>query len=117
MILDDIKSKLQTVDENVYYGLADRNKAEDEWNYIVFNRRTSDPSPNKTGYSDYFDVAIVREDYIPEGIDEQVISAMTEIKGMRLTSEGGEYGYTRKGNTNAVVELLVLHFVRARRDV
>lgn len=117
MILDDIKNKLESIDDNVYYGMADKNKADDEWNYIVFSRRTLDPSTNKTGYSDYFDVAIIREDYIPEGIDEQVIKAMTEIKGMRLTDEGGEYGYTRKGNTNAVVELLVLHFVRARKNV
>jgi hypothetical protein len=40
---------------------------------------------------------------------------MQEINGMKLASSDGEYSYVMKPNTNIVVEILTLHFVRARK--
>lgn len=113
MILEDIKQKLEEIDAKVYYGLCD--DEDTVWNYIVFNRTTRKNATNSTGAGDYFDVHIVRENFVPEGIDEEVIAKMCELHGVRLTGEDGQYDYTINPHTNAVVEALTLHFVRARK--
>lgn len=115
MILDDIKNKLEEIEPKVYYGMVDGEARETAWNYIVFNRTKLNPSANKTGYSDLYDVHIIRENFIPEGVDLEVIRKMREIDGVKETSEGGTYNYVQKPNTNTVVEMLTLHFVRARK--
>lgn len=117
MLLNEIKTKLEEIDPRVYYGMVDRSIRETEWNYIVFNRQPLRITGNGTGYSDYFDVHIIREDYIPEGLYEQVIAKLSEINGVRITGETHDYEYVQKPNTNTVVEMLTLHFVRARKNV
>jgi hypothetical protein len=107
--------KLQEIDENVFYGTVSNRMREALWNYIVFNRSKLSVSQGRTGYSDYYEVHIVREDYIPDGLDEDVIKKVLEIPGMRLASDDGVYTYVRKDNTDNVVEMLSLRFVRARK--
>lgn len=115
MILDDISAKLHEVDSRVYYGMVDNEVRETVWDYIVFNRSTFAAGQNRQGYSDYYDVHIIRENFIPEGVDLDVISKMLEISGMRCASENGTYNYVMKPNSNVVCEMLTLHFVRARK--
>lgn len=115
MILDDIKNKLEEIDTRVYYGMVDDEVKDTVWDYIVFNRTKLKSTGNKTGYSDGYDVHIVRENFVPEGVDIDVIEKMQAIHGMRLASEEGDYIYIMKPNTNIVVEMLTLHFVRARK--
>lgn len=115
MLLNDIKNKLEELDPNVFYGVVDQRMKEALWNYIVFNRTRLKNSTNRTGYSDHFDVHIVRENFIPEGLDTEVIAKILEIDGVRLASEDGVYSYVQKNNTNVVVEMLTLSFVRARK--
>ena len=115
MILEEIKQKLEEVDQLVYYGMVDDSVRETVWDYTVFNRVITRPAANKNGFSDYFDVHIVRENFIPEGIDADVIEKMLSIDGMRLAGTDGTYTYVQKPNTNTVVEMLSLHFVRARK--
>lgn len=115
MILDDIKNKLEMVDPKVYYGMVDDEVMETVWDYTVFNRTKLKSTGNKMGYADGYDVHIVRESFIPEGTDLSVIGKMLEIDGMRLAGEDGDYTYVQKPNTNTVVEMLTLHFVRARK--
>jgi hypothetical protein len=115
LILDDIKNKLEEVDPKVYYGMVDDEVMETVWDYTVFNRTKLKSTGNKTGYTDGYDVHIVRENFIPEGVDLSVIEKMLEIDGMRLAGEDGSYSYVQKANTNIVVEMLTLHFVRARK--
>lgn len=113
MLLEAIKEKLEEVDPKVCYGIADNDI--EIWNYIVFGRTRLKTSTNRTGRGERFDVHIVRENFIPEGLDEQIIAKVCEIDGVRETGDDGEYTYTRKPNTNTVVEVLTLHFVRARK--
>lgn len=115
MILEEIKTKLEEIDSRVYYGMVDNSVWDTNWDYIVFNRATLSSNANRTAYSDYFDVHIIRENFVPEGIDLEVIGKMLEINGMRLASSDGTYTYDRKPHTNVVVEMLTLHFVRARK--
>lgn len=120
MILEDIEAKLKEIDPEVHYGMVtyDEEAAKTKpWNYIVFNRKTMKASESKKSYSDYFEVAIVRENYIDDGLCEQVIDKMLEIAGMRLAGTDCQYNYTKKPSTNKVVELLTIEFVRARKVV
>lgn len=116
MILDDIKNKLEEVDPFVFYGMVDEQEIKTEWNYIVFMRKSLSSSTNKTGYSDRYVVAIVRENFIPEGLDISVIERMDEI-GLRLSSADSQYSYSKNPNTNTVVELLTMEFLKARKRV
>lgn len=115
MILEEIRDQLETVDKNVFYGMVDESVKDLVWDYIVFNRTTLRASGNRTGYSDFYDVTIVRENFIPEGLDLEIIGKMLSIAGMREAGTDGEYNYILKPNTNIVVEALTLHFVRARK--
>lgn len=121
MLLDEVKKVLETLDPLVFYGLTpavlhDENGEEiDEWNYSVFNRTKLKNSANKTSYTDAFDVHIVREEFIPEGIDVQYIEKLTAIPGVRLAGEDGVYDYAMKPGTDHVVEMLTLSFVRSRK--
>ena len=115
MILEDIESKLREIDPNVYYGAVDASQNETEWNYIVFNRSGITRSANKTGATDHFDVHIVRENYVPEGVDTMIVDALCALPGVRIAAEDSDFDYVRKPNTNIVVEMLTIHFVRARK--
>ena len=117
MILETIENKLKELDPNVIYGMVDDSVITNEWNYIVFMRKSLSVSDSRQGYSDRFTVAIIRENYIPEGLDIEVIEKMKEIAGMKLASSDSEYNYTIKPNTNAVVEILTMEFVKSRKRV
>lgn len=115
LILDEIKTKLEEVDPVVYYGMVDEAIRETVWDCTVFARTKLKTTANKTAYTDGYDVLIIRENFVPEGTDREIIDKMLEIDGMRLASEDGSYTYINKPNTNTVVEMLTLHFVRARK--
>ncbi len=114
MFLLAIEDKLQEIDPNVFYGMVDKKIAETAWNYIVFNRTGVKYNDNKTAKSDAFDVHIVRENYIPEGLETEVAQKLCELPGVRLSGETKFY-YERKPNTNIVIEMLTISFVRARK--
>lgn len=113
MILTEIKEKLLEIDPVVFYGAVDTSKVETVWDYIVFERKVTKPSANQTGYSHYFTVHIIRENFVPEGLELTVIEKMKEIPGMKLSSNDMTYDYTVKPSTDAVVEMLSIDFVRA----
>ena len=116
MILIDIEAKLKEIDQRVYYGMVDETVAKTVWDYIVFNRTTIKHSTNKTSDSDYFDVHVIRENYIPDGMEDEVIAKLREIPGVRLTGDDTDFTYVQKPNTNIVVEMMTMHFVRARKN-
>lgn len=115
MILDEIQTALETVDSKVFYGMVDETQVTKEWNYTVFLRNRMSIGNQKQEFSDRYTVAIVRENYIPIDLPEKVIDAMCDIAGMRISSTDCQYSYVQKPNTNTVVELLTMEFVRARK--
>ena len=115
MILDDIKKKLEQIDPIVFYGAVDSTVKDTLWNYIVFNRTVMKPSANKSGYTDGYSVHIIRENFIPDGLAEEVIEKMLEIAGMRESGSDMQYQYIVKPNTDDVVEMLSIDFVNARK--
>lgn len=117
LILDEINKKLGEVDPIVFYGMVDDSMRETVWNYTVFNRISTSSGANKTSYSDKFAVHIVRENFIPEGLFGQIVDKVCEIDGMRLSGTDATYTYVQKPNTNVVVEMLSIEFVRPRKRV
>lgn len=115
MILSDIEAKLREIDPSVYYGMVDESRKETLWNYIVFNRSTITHSANKTSATDHFEVHIIRENYVPEGIDVEVIEKLTSLPGVKLAGTDCTFNYVQKPNTNIIVEMLSIPFVRARK--
>lgn len=114
MILNQIKEKLLEIDPNVYYGIVDDSIRELRWDYIVFDRQSIRISDNKTSHSCVYSVHIVREDFVPEGLEMEVINKMSEIPGIRLSGDMS-FEYASKPNTNQTVEMLSIEFVRAVR--
>lgn len=117
MILNEIQERLEQIDENVFYGAVDNRMKETLWNYIVFNRVKLSPNQNKTGYTAEYAVHIIRENFIPEGFEEEVIEALKTIKGVRVDSDGGSYDYVTKPSTNTVVEMFSINFYIPRKAV
>lgn len=115
MILNDINERLLEIDPNVFYGTVDESMRETVWDYIVFNRTIIKRNGNKTSASDYFDVHIVRENHVPDGMDDEVIDKLSGLAGVRLSGENCSFAYVQKPNTNTVVEMLTIHFLRARK--
>lgn len=62
-MLDKLKEILGAMDSNLYYGQVA--KAPENWNYITFNRATiSKAGKSKMDFCEYYEVHIVREDYL-----------------------------------------------------
>lgn len=128
-MLDELKDILKSLDETtgvvntgVYYGICNR-KDLDEWNYIVFNRKKTGKSGKTVaiGFSEYFEVHIVHEDYIPEGYVYDVIREVQKKSGqagckLRLTDDEITYTYTQKPKTDIVMEIATITFVHAMKD-
>lgn len=116
IILEEIQKALESVsDLPVYYGktFASEN---DKQNYIVFNRRNvSKSGKNNCDYNYYYQVHIIHENYIPEGFEYNVIAAMEDIPGVKLTTDTHNYQYVMLNNTDKVVELLTLTFTKTVR--
>lgn len=116
-MLKTIETKLYEVADKVYYGSADAEDNIQLWNYIVFLRDTISRTENNTGYSDYYTVAIVHENWVPQDMIDSVIENMEAIKGMRLAKADIDFNYTRKPGTNAVIEIASIPFVHSRKKV
>lgn len=116
-MLNEIEKTLKELDNNVYYGISTHDE-ECEWNYIVFNRKKIKPSSkNLLGFTDYYSITIVRENYIPEGFEREVIEKIEKDTMLKIADNEYMYNYLIKPNTNTVVELLTMDFVKAKRRV
>ncbi len=115
MFLKEFESKLKLTDPLVYYGAAWKHKEDLPLNYTVFNRVNIKANNNKTSKSTYFAVHIVRENYVPEDEEDKVIANVTSIDGVRLADIDIAFNYDKKPNTNEVVEIMTIYFVRAKK--
>ena len=117
-MLELIEGKLKEVMPTVYYGSAnDDEEAITLWNYIVFWRGRTTRNQNNTGFTDYYTVAIVHEDWVPDELIEATITKVESLPGVRLAGSDIDFNYTKKPSTNAVIEIATLTFSRARKRV
>lgn len=113
--LNLIRDALKAVDVNVFYGIASQLPKDAPWNYTVFSRDTTDPTEKRTGYTDRYIVSVVREDYIPEGLFDEVVEAVEGIPGMRFSAQGAEYVYDVMPGTSDTAEMMVVRFAKPRK--
>lgn len=116
-MLQAIESALREVQEPVFYGSADDVGNASLWNYIVFFRDRRARNQNNTGYTDYFTVAIIHENWVPDEMLDAVIEKLEALPGVRLANSDAAFDYTRKPGTNAVIEIATLTFSRVRKRV
>lgn len=116
-MLEQIESKLQEIMNPVYYGSAREDENIALWNYFVFWRDSIKRSANNTSYTDYYSVAIVHENWVPNELIYETISNMESIPGMRLANSEVGFNYSRKPSTNAVIEIATLTFCCPRKRV
>lgn len=111
--LDAIRDALAGIDERVYYGTASGLEPGAPWDYTVFSRDSIARSDGRTGETCRYIVAVVREEYIPEGMYGKVVDAMESIPGMRLSKQDAVYTYDVKPGTKQTVEMMVVRFAKA----
>jgi len=116
-LLVDIETKLREVADLVFYGSADDVANNAIWDYIVFWRDRTARNQNNTGFTDYYSVAIVHENWVPDEMIEATIEKIESLPGVRLASSDIDFNYSRKPSTNAVIEIATLTFSRARKRV
>lgn len=116
-MLELIESKLQEVLNPVYYGSAGEVENTALWNYIVFWRDSTKRSTNYTSFTDYYTVAIVHENWVPDDLIEKIITNMESIRGVRLANSDIDFNYSRKPSTDAVIEIATLTFYCPRKQV
>ena len=113
-MLNELKNVLSSFSEmnSVVYGKIKTPPT--DWNFFVFNRLTQKKSgTSRQDFSMYYQVHIIREDYIPEGFELDVVAAVTENTQLRLADVEISYNYILKDNSEVVVEVATITFVKA----
>lgn len=98
MKLEKIEEALKKVVPYGYYGSA-KKESESITEYIVFGRDVTKYNKSKMSTTDYYDVVIVMEGWIPEETIQEVINCMREI-GFRRSSNDIEFKYLSRNDTN-----------------
>lgn len=110
-MLRRIRDTLMAEGLPVYYGRVPQNEEIPVWNYFVFNRsRTA--KAGGVNYKQYVQVHIICEDVLPEGEEIKIIKKIEEIPGVKLADDDIVYDYTLKNNTDMVVEMATITFVK-----
>ena len=104
--LDQIRAVLEKFGAT-YYGNASP-KVSETWDYTVFRRAELSKALND--FVRKYTVAIVRESYIPENLEFEIIKAIIDETNLRLSETSADYSYVYKGSTDLVVEICVLTF-------
>ena len=112
--LELIEQELKKIDPKTFYGTAAKIKRNEPWDYIVFSRENATMNDNLTSISMIYPVAVVRENYVPEGLEDQIILAMRNVPGMKPTGEI-VFDYMTKPGTSDVVEMMVIRFRKSRK--
>lgn len=112
-MIADIKEKLKEIDGNVLYGIC---KKGDTWDCLLIKKERLEKSgTSKMDYSQYVSVYIVREDEIPEGLEQQVEKKMREL-GFKRSQTAAKYEYAIDAY-EIVVETCKLEFVKTVKRV
>lgn len=99
---------------NATYGRVTNQEAPEIWNYIVYNRKdTKKTGSSNCDYTEYFEIHLVHEDFVPENAVYELIQTLTQIKGLKQSNDDIAYDYAIKNGSNVVVEMATVTFCRA----
>lgn len=110
-MLNEIRAALEALDDVVVYGDARQLGGRNIFSYTVFARRGTAIRPDKTGLTEYYEFAVVRENYIPEGLILRYVEALWAI-GLQGPEGQVEPDYAVVGKTNTVIEIAVWRMYR-----
>lgn len=110
-MLKAIEKKLKSEELPVFYGLVPETEEIEVWNYIVFNRGNMEKAGN-VNFKQYYEVHMIYEEYVPEKAVMDMIIKIEKIPGMRVADAPITHQYVLKGNTDMVVEMATITFVR-----
>lgn len=110
-MLSEIKAELLKDGIPVFYGRVPEDEDIETWNYYVFNRQRMEKSGN-VNYKQHFQVHLICEDFVPEERELELIKRITGIPGVHMADDPIEYDYILKGNTDMVVEMVTITFVK-----
>lgn len=111
-MIHEIKNILKEIDQNVQTGIC--KKQGESWDCILVKKEKIERSgTSRLDYSFYVSVRIIREDEIPEGMEQLVIDKMKEI-GWKKSDAPGQYEYAIDSN-EIVVEICKLDFVKVKK--
>lgn len=119
--LTELKNDKQFIEnygdiESILYGTAHQHDNQKPWNYIVFQKeRLKKGGTSNTDLTYFWTVTIVHEEYIPEGMELSIIDKLLEIAGLRLADGDMSFEYMTKGDSNMVIELLQISFVKTKK--
>lgn len=102
----------------VFYGMVNPEKIKDDkidWNYFVVKRDVT----LKEGAIWYanINVTFVAEEYIKEGFELEIIEKIKEKTSFKPSSSNISFGYSRKGNTNGIIEVVTIPFTKKMKYV
>ena len=117
-MLDQIKAALEELDPHVCYGTDRELEGTEVWDYIVFRRvRTAIHPKQKADYTNYYEVNLIRQDYVPEGEPLAVLAALTALPGLKPAGEDISYTQVVKPGTKAQLEIATIVMMEARKAV
>lgn len=106
MELSKIKEKLGELNIKVYYGSAEK-ESQELHEYIVFGRDKTKLNSSKMSTTDYYDIAVISENWIAEGFIDEVIDALEEIG---LKQSGDDVDFTYKVRNDISYEIASIKF-------
>lgn len=107
---ETIEKRLNELGEEIYYG-GGRFKDRETWDCIIYGKRRMKKSAG-TNTQVWF-AAIVKEERIPEGLEDRVIQKMREA-GMKRTDADAVYDYTAKSG-ECMVEICTMEFSKSSK--
>ena len=106
--LDSLRAALEPFG-TTFYGNATLKNTE-TWDYTVFRRSTTKKAGSGSDFVRRYTVAIIRENFIPEGLEFEVIEAVKAKTKLKLADADITYSYVFKGQTDFVVEIALITF-------
>ena len=110
---DAIKEALKDVMPNVYYG-AGRFQGRRNWDCIVFGKRKTRKTDSGSGNTRRWFVAIVKEEYVPEELEKQVIKQTKDLRFKEAENTDTLYDYVEKAG-ECTVEICTMEFYKTEK--
>lgn len=117
--LEELTEESGGIMQGVYYGRCTEKEMK-KWNMFVFRRtKTTKNNSAKVDFQTFYEVAVIRENYIPEGYVQKVIDKLQtqdeEGTKLKATADDIQYAYSFKGNTSVVLEAAFIQFVHPEK--
>ncbi|WP_299997601.1 hypothetical protein [uncultured Clostridium sp.] len=104
-----VKNAIKDYEKNFFYGQGIVDSSE-EWNYSVFKRDNTKYGKNNS--TDYYNLAIVREDYIEEDVYKNIIDAILKETDLKLVEESFKFDYLYNQKKNISCEVIIIKFYK-----